>query len=159
MNPVILDRRKMVGLMSAAIAQRALGQDASFSVKGIEHVSIQAADLNKSVSFYRRVFSAELFKESASGRRFVVIGGSYLSIAQAKESLSVQRRVDHIAPYVDGFEAGRLKVQFEQKGLYPRITDGSLFVKDPNGIEVQFTGGESWKQSPSSRDEAEPEFP
>jgi glyoxylase I family protein len=133
-----LSRRQLVqGLaMLAGTTTTAGAQDqVSFKTATIDHVSIQVADVQKSVNFYQRMFGFAVMSHDTK------LGITHLGNAKMLVSLNQQAP----AGIVDHFAIGIPSFSKETAGRYLSGRGGTvlndpyagLHVKDPDGINVQ----------------------
>ncbi len=138
-----LSRRELVqGLTmlaaSGTTAAAAAQQEIDFKTANIDHVSIQVADLQRSVEFYQKMFGFTVISEDKP------LGIIRLGIDRSLVSLNHQspaRIVDHFAIGVPRFTKEAAARYVMQRGSTP-LDDpyAGLHVKDPDGINVQVFG-------------------
>jgi catechol 2,3-dioxygenase-like lactoylglutathione lyase family enzyme len=136
-----LSRRELVqGLAmlaasgTAAVAQ----QDIDFKSANIDHVSIQVADLQRSVDFYQKMFDFTVVSRDDP------LGIVRLGTARTLVSLNRQSPagiVDHFAIGIPRFTKEAAARYLTQRGASP-LDDpyAGLHIKDPDGINVQIFG-------------------
>ena len=133
-----LSRRELVqGLaMLAAGGTGAAAQEAiDFKSADIDHVSIQVADLQRSVNFYQRMFGFSVISQDQP------LGIVRLGTTKALVSLNHQSPagiVDHFAIGIPNFTKEAAARYVRQRGAIP-LDDpyAGLHVKDPDGVNVQ----------------------
>jgi catechol 2,3-dioxygenase-like lactoylglutathione lyase family enzyme len=138
-----LSRRELVqGLTmlaaSGTTAAAAAQQEIDFKTANIDHVSIQVADLQRSVEFYQKMFGFKVISEDKP------LGIIRLGIDRSLVSLNRQspaRIVDHFAIGVPRFTKEAAARYVMQRGA-TALDDpyAGLHVKDPDGINVQVFG-------------------
>jgi catechol 2,3-dioxygenase-like lactoylglutathione lyase family enzyme len=138
-----LSRRELVqGLTmlaaSGTAAAAAPQQEIDFKTANIDHVSIQVADLQRSVEFYQKMFGFSVISEDKP------LGIIRLGIDRSLVSLNRQspaRIVDHFAIGVPRFTKESAARYVMRRGATP-LDDpyAGLHVKDPDGINVQIFG-------------------
>ena len=137
-----LSRRELVGgltmLAASGTAAGAAQQELDFRNATIDHVSIQVADLQRSVDFYQKMFGFSVVSEDKP------LGIIRLGIDRSLVSLNHQspaRIVDHFAIGVPRFTKEAAARYVMQRGAMP-LDDpyAGLHVKDPDGINVQIFG-------------------
>ena len=133
-----LSRRELVkGLaMLAASGTAAAAQEGiDFKTADIDHVSIQVADLQRSVDFYQKMFGFTVVsKDEPHG--IVRLGNTRTLVSLNHESpVGI---VDHFAIGVPRFTKEAAARYLTQHGATP-LDDpfAGLHVKDPDGINVQ----------------------
>ena len=76
------NRRETLAMLGAFAAQSVYAApDSSLRFSGLDHLAIAAADTEKSVAFYSRVFGHDVLKDSRTPRRYFKIGNGYIAIA------------------------------------------------------------------------------
>jgi glyoxylase I family protein len=137
-----LNRRELIGALSmlaaSGTATAAAQQEIDFKTANIDHVSIQVADLQRSVEFYQKMFGFTVISEDKP------LGIIRLGIDRSLVSLNHQspaRIVDHFAIGVPRFTKEAAARYVMQRGATP-LDDpyAGLHVKDPDGINVQVFG-------------------
>jgi catechol 2,3-dioxygenase-like lactoylglutathione lyase family enzyme len=137
-----LNRRELIGALSmlaaSGTATAAAQQEIDFKTANIDHVSIQVADLQRSVEFYQKMFGFTVISEDKP------LGIIRLGIDRSLVSLNHQspaRIVDHFAIGVPRFTKEAAARYVMQRGGTP-LDDpyAGLHVKDPDGINVQVFG-------------------
>ena len=133
-----LSRRELVrGLaMLAASGTAAAAQDeVNFRTATVDHVSIQVADLQRSVEFYKKTFDFPVMSHDPK------LGITHLGHDKMLVSLNQQSPagiMDHFALGIPRFSKDTAARYLTQRGATP-LNDpyAGLHVKDPDGINVQ----------------------
>ena len=139
-----LSRRELVRGMALLAAGTASGTAAAaaqseidFKTANIDHVSIQVADLQRSVGFYQKMFSFSVISEDKP------LGIVRLGTDRTLVSLNRQSPagiVDHFAIGVPRFTKESAARYLTQHGARPEDDPyAGLHVKDPDGINVQIS--------------------
>jgi catechol 2,3-dioxygenase-like lactoylglutathione lyase family enzyme len=133
-----LSRRDLVqGLAMLAASGEAASaqQDIDFKTADIDHVSIQVADLQRSVDFYQKLFG---FSVVSQDQRLGII-----RLGNGRSLVSFNRQspagiVDHFAIGVPRFTKESAAHYLTERGKTP-LDDpyAGLHVKDPDGVNVQ----------------------
>jgi hypothetical protein len=134
-----LSRRELVGALAAlsVTANSAFAADTGFQSAGINHVSITANNLQRSVDFYARTFNLTRQPRNAANLVQLNVGKDHLSIRQGANP-----RFDHFAIGVENFNKDRVMADLKARGAMP-IDGGDgagLHVADPDGLLVQVIG-------------------
>jgi len=135
-----LSRRELVqGLaMLAAGGTAAAAQDnIDFKTADIDHVSIQVADLQRSVEFYQKMFGFSIVSEDKP-LGIVRLGNTSTLVSLNRQSPAAI--VDHFSIGVPRFTKEAATRYLTQRGA--RVGDDpyhGLHVKDPDGIYVQIS--------------------
>jgi catechol 2,3-dioxygenase-like lactoylglutathione lyase family enzyme len=133
-----LSRRELVqGLaMLAAGGTAATAQEAiDFKDANIDHISIQVADLQRSVEFYQKMFGFTVVSEDKP-LGIVRLGNTRTLVSLNRQSPA--GIVDHFAIGVPHFTKESAARYVTQRGA--RAEDdpyAGLHIKDPDGINVQ----------------------
>ena len=134
-----LSRRDLVAglaLLAASGTAAAAPEEIAFKDANIDHVSIRVADLQRSITFYQKMFGFSVV--SRADPEIVRLGNG-------KNLVSLNRggpagTIDHFAIGIARFnnESGARYVT--QRGATPLQGDYAGFhIKDPNGINVQIS--------------------
>jgi catechol 2,3-dioxygenase-like lactoylglutathione lyase family enzyme len=137
-----LSRRELVQglalLAASGTAAAAAQQELDFKTANIDHVSMQVADLQRSVEFYQKMFGFSFVSEDK------LLG--IIRLGNGRSLVSFNRQspagiVDHFAIGVPGFTKEAAARYAMQRGATPRDDPyAGLHVKDPDGINVQIFG-------------------
>jgi glyoxylase I family protein len=133
-----LSRRELVGgLAMLAASNTAAGaqEDVDFKTAVIDHVSIQVADLQRSIDFYQKTFDFSVISHDQK------LGITHLGTTKMLVSLNQQSPagiVDHFAIGIPRFSKDTAARYLTQRGATP-FNDpyAGLHAKDPDGINVQ----------------------
>jgi catechol 2,3-dioxygenase-like lactoylglutathione lyase family enzyme len=133
-----LNRRELVSgltMLAASATAVAAQEDIDFKRADIDHVSIQVADLQRSINFYQKMFGFSVISQDQP------LGIVRLGTTKALVSLNHQSpagTVDHFAIGIPQFSKESAARYVRQRGAVP-LDDpyAGLHVKDPDGINVQ----------------------
>jgi len=134
-----LSRRELVSglaLLAASGTTAAAAQDElDFKTADIDHVSIQVADLQRSIDFYKKMFGFSVVSEDKP-LGIVRLGSMRTLVSLNRQSPA--KIVDHFAIGVPRFTKEAASRYVMQRGARP-LDDpyAGLHVKDPDGINVQ----------------------
>ena len=137
-----MSRRELVGglamLAASGTAAGAAQQELDFRNANIDHVSIQVADLQRSVDFYQKMFGFAVVSEDKP-LGIVRLGNNRTLVSLNHQSPAGV--VDHFAIGVPRFTKESAARYAMQRGATP-LDDpyAGLHIKDPDGINVQFFG-------------------
>jgi catechol 2,3-dioxygenase-like lactoylglutathione lyase family enzyme len=137
-----LTRRELVqGLaMLAAAGGTASAQapDAGIKAAKIDHVSIQVADLPRSVAFYQKMFGLTVVSEDKPNEIVRLGVGKALVSLHHKSPTGL---VDHFAIAVEKFNKESVTRELKARGANPEDNlDAGFHILDPQGIGVQIVG-------------------
>ena len=136
-----LSRRELVqglAMLAAAGGTAASAQEViNFKTSNIDHVSIQVANLQRSIDFYQKMFGFTVVSEAEQGGvRIVRLGNARMLV-----SLNVggpPGRVDHFDLGIPRFTRESITSYLTQSGATPLQGDfAGLHIKDPDGVNVQ----------------------
>jgi catechol 2,3-dioxygenase-like lactoylglutathione lyase family enzyme len=136
-----LSRRELVrglALLAASGTAATAQEDLDFKTAEIDHVSIQVADLQRSVEFYQKMFG---FSVVSQDRPLEIVR---LGINRTLVSLNRQSPagiVDHFSIGVPRYTKEAAARYLTEHGATP-LDDpyAGLHVKDPDGLNVQISG-------------------
>ena len=133
-----LSRRELVqglALLAASGTAATAQEDIDFKTAEIDHVSIQVADLQRSVEFYQKMFGFSVISQDQP------LGIVRLGTNRSLVSLNRQSPagiVDHFAIGVPRFSKEAAARYVRQRGASPEDDPyAGLHIKDPDGINVQ----------------------
>jgi catechol 2,3-dioxygenase-like lactoylglutathione lyase family enzyme len=132
-----LSRRELVsGLAMLAAGSTAAAQEGlDFGSANIDHVSIQVADLQRSVDFYQKMFGFSVISQDQP------LGIIRLGTTRTLVSLNHQSPagiVDHFAIGVPRFSKESAARYLQQRNGTPEDDPyAGLHIKDPDGVNVQ----------------------
>jgi len=135
-----LNRRELVqGLALLAASGTAAGAQESidFKTADIDHVSIQVADLQRSVDFYQKMFGFSVVSQDQP-RGIIRLGNTRTLVSLNHQSPA--GIVDHFSIGVPRFTKEAAARYLTEHGATP-LDDpyAGLHVKDPDGINVQIS--------------------
>jgi len=140
-----LSRRELVSglaMLAASGTAAAAADDVDFKAATIDHVSIHAADLQRSIDFYQRMFGFKVVSQEQP-RQIVRLGSKNILVSLNHGGPA--GIVDHFAIGIPAFNRVAVEGYLKQRGATPLQGDyAGLHVKDPDGINVQIirAGGE-----------------
>ena len=133
-----LSRRQLVqglALLAASGTAATAQEDIDFKTAEIDHVSIQVADMQRSVDFYQKMFGFSVVSQDQP------LGIVRLGTNKSLVSLNRQGPagiVDHFAIGVPRFSKEAAVRYVRQRGASPEDDPyAGLHIKDPDGINVQ----------------------
>jgi catechol 2,3-dioxygenase-like lactoylglutathione lyase family enzyme len=148
-----ITRRDALLVLGAAVSQ-ARADEGLLRATRVDHVSLAVGDIDKAMTFYRRLFGNEVLKDSRTPRRYLRLGPCYMAIAPAAPGEA--KRIDHFSIGIENFNAPSMKSALEKSGFKVRESNVGLFVTDPDGTSVQIWADQSWKQLSNAAPEAGP---
>jgi catechol 2,3-dioxygenase-like lactoylglutathione lyase family enzyme len=132
-------------MLTAASATESSAQVASPSQIGagikaakIDHVSIQVADLPRSLEFYQKMFGLTVLSEDKPNEIVRLGAGKVLVSLHHKRPTGL---VDHFAIGVEKFDKDLVTRELKTRGANPEDNlDAGFHIIDPEGISVQIVG-------------------
>ena len=135
-----LSRRDLVrglAMLAASGTAAAAQEDISFKAATIDHVSLQVADLQRSVDFYQKMFGFSVVSQEQA-RSIVRLGSTRTLVSLNRESPA--GLVDHFAIGIPRFNRESAARYVKERGATPLEGNFAGFhVKDPDGIRVQIS--------------------
>ena len=136
-----LSRRDLVRgiamLAASGTAAAAAEDEIDFKTASIDHVSIQVADLQRSVAFYQKMFGFSVVSEDKP-LGIVRLGNTRTLVSLNHQSPAGM--VDHFSIGVPRFTKESAARYVTQRGARPEDDPyAGLHVKDPDGINVQIS--------------------
>jgi catechol 2,3-dioxygenase-like lactoylglutathione lyase family enzyme len=132
-----------LGAASGSKAPAAASIAGVFQATRVDHVALDVGDVDKALSYYRRLFGNEVLKDSNSPERYVSLGPCHLVIAAGPAGQTP--RINHIAVGVATFDVPAIRTALDGVGIKARESSGELFVTDPDGNRIQICPDQSWK--------------
>lgn len=136
-----LSRRELVLSLTALAAAPlpGLAQSAVLRARSLNHVSLIVSDLERSVSFYQRLFGLPI-KSRQTGGVNLAVGDAFVGIYQA--GTNGEPQINHFCLGLDDFDADRTVAALADNGVQAesRIRDGvpQVYCADPDNLRVQF---------------------
>ena len=129
--------------------------EAPLQIGGLDHVVLRVGDLDRAISFYRRVLGLKVERELQKPRLVQLrAGASLIDLVPAAGSPGAAgdktgRNMDHFCVQVRGFDAAALKAHLAANGVDPGEVherygaEGygpSIYIADPDGNTVELKG-------------------
>lgn len=131
-----MSRRQLVQGLAVLAAGSGTASAAGFEGNGINHVSLQVSNLQRSTDYYQRTFGCKVNKRD--GNNQLVFGKGFLVLRQG----TPPGKVDHFAIGVDNFKKESVMADLKARGATPIDQQGGGFgfhVVDPDGYPVQIS--------------------
>jgi catechol 2,3-dioxygenase-like lactoylglutathione lyase family enzyme len=133
-----ISRRELIrGLaMLAATSSTATAAGSAIQVTGIDHVSIQASDIQRSAKFYQDVFGLPFLNEDKKTETIRLTAGNGRIAIRHGSPAGV---VDHFAFAVAHLDVAAVTEEMKRHGVTPTDTGEPLtfHVVDPDGYPIQ----------------------
>jgi catechol 2,3-dioxygenase-like lactoylglutathione lyase family enzyme len=106
---------------------------------GIDHISIQVRDLERSIEFYQTIFGLTILNQDVENQ-IVRMGRDRVIVSlHAKAPTGI---VDHYAIAIQDFDRDAVTRALAAHGYEAQQNlDYGFYVRDPEGIPVQMVGG------------------
>ena len=133
-----LNRRDLVqglAMLAASGTAAAAEEELDFKRANIDHVSIQVADLQRSIAFYQKMFGFSVINQDQP-LGIVRLGTNKVLVSLNRQSPT--GIIDHFAIGVPQYTKESAARYLQQRGAIP-LDDpyAGLHVKDPDGNNVQ----------------------
>jgi glyoxylase I family protein len=134
-----LNRRDLVrGLALLAASGTATAQEETdFKTANIDHVSVQVANLQRSVDFYQKMFGFTVVSEDKP-QGIVRVGNGRVLVSFNNQSPA--GKVDHFSIGIPHYNKEAVTRYLQQRGA--TVLQGDLagqHIKDPDGVSVQIS--------------------
>ena len=109
--------------------------------KGVDHVMLQVADLQKGVQFYQILYGPPVLREKGLERVWFRIGDTRIGVEQAPAGAKPQ--IEHFGIKVAAFDRAAVTAGLAGLGVQAMPAPGEANVlrfRDPNGIAVELIG-------------------
>ena len=139
-----LSRRELIGSLSllfaaSQVAAQEPGAEESLTATGIDHVSVLVSDVERSRKFYQSLLGLSTLSEDQE-HGIVRMGRKRVIVSIRKEL--PYGTVDHFGVGVENFNRDRVTQVLKKRGLTAQENwQYGFFVKDPDGVNVQFVPG------------------
>lgn len=153
-----LSRRELVRSLAALAGGAAAAQGSErFRPRSINHVTMSVSDIERSRAFYQSVLEAKVIGR-APGECDLDLGGGFLALMKLEHPTGI----DHFCVGIEGYDARQVAAALRAKGHEPRLYKEALgvkfrvpqvYVRDPDGIQVQFSAAEYRGEMPPPRGE------
>lgn len=110
--------------------------------RGVDHVLLHVADLQKGVRFYEILYGKPAVQEQTPARVWFRIGNTRIGVEQA--AAGQKPRIEHVGIAVAPFDRGTVETRLSALGARVIAADderGVLRFRDPNGIVVELIPG------------------
>lgn len=121
-----------------------------FDIKGIDHLNLNVRSLDLSKDFYKKLFDLDEKESGTSslGNKYVIIGkkdGFYLCLYESIKTEEVPAGFfNHFGVNVSNYDGiieklDKERVPYEYGGHVEYPDSRSVYVVDPNGIEIEIS--------------------
>lgn len=133
--------KKVVGIVAIGIAGTVVASEAP-TYASIDHVEFFVSDIERSLTFYTRLFGNDVWKHRQIDRHYLMLGSSYIALEQQADA-----RIDHICLGIRNFDIAAVHQWLDGQSLkwqdYPSGRD--LRVDDRDATRVQLAQQPTWE--------------
>ena len=123
--------------------------DPVLRVKGLDHVVLRVADMDRAISFYEQVLGLHVERRLAEIGLVQLRAGSSLIDLVPKTDSDAGRNVDHYAVRIEQMDVPALTAHLRRHGIDPGEVrrrygaegyGSSIYITDPDGNTVELKG-------------------
>ena len=133
-----MSRRDLVQGLALLAATAETASAAGFEGNGINHVSLQVSNLQRSTDYYQKTFNCKVNKRE--GNNQLVFGKGFLVLREGKPP----GKVDHFAIGVDNFKKESVTADLKARGVTPIDQQGAgsrnRHYQQPNDLHARTSG-------------------
>jgi glyoxylase I family protein len=135
-----LDRRDLVrglALLAASATTATAQEESDFKAANIDHVSIQVANLQRSVDFYQKMFGFTVVSEDKP-QGIVRVGNGRVLVSFNNQNPA--GKIDHFSIGIPRYNKEAVTRYLQQRGATVLQGDfAGQHIKDPDGVSVQIS--------------------
>jgi catechol 2,3-dioxygenase-like lactoylglutathione lyase family enzyme len=135
----------------SALANRTAAREAPpLRVKGLDHVVLRVADMDRAIAFYEEVLGLHVERRlSEIGLVQLRAGGAMIALVPRKAGEADGRNMDHYAVQVETLDVEALSAHLRRHGVDPGEVrrrygaegyGSSIYIADPDGNTVELKG-------------------
>jgi catechol 2,3-dioxygenase-like lactoylglutathione lyase family enzyme len=135
----------------SALANRTAAREAPpLRVKGLDHVVLRVADMDRAIAFYEEVLGLHVERRlSEIGLVQLRAGGAMIDLVPRKAGEGDGRNMDHYAVQVETLDVEALSAHLRRHGVDPGEVrrrygaegyGSSIYIADPDGNTVELKG-------------------
>jgi glyoxylase I family protein len=128
---------------------KALGHP-SLRVKGLDHIVLRVADIDRAIDFYGKVLGLHVERRLAEiGLVQLRAGAAMIDLVPRTEDEDEGRNVDHFAVQIEAMDVPALSAHLKRHGIDPGEVrrrygaegyGSSIYITDPDGNTVELKG-------------------
>jgi glyoxylase I family protein len=132
-----------------AAPAKALG-DPSLRIKGLDHIVLRVADIDRAIEFYGTVLGLHVERRLAAiGLVQLRAGAAMIDLVPRTEDEDEGRNVDHFAVQIEAMDVPALTAHLQRHGIDPGEVrrrygaegyGSSIYITDPDGNTVELKG-------------------
>jgi glyoxylase I family protein len=135
----------------ATLASRpASAANAALRVKGLDHVVLRVADMDRAIAFYENVLGLHVERRLAEiGLVQLRAGSAMIDLVPQKAGEEFGRNMDHYAVQIESMDVAALTAHLKSCGIDPGEVrrrygaegyGSSIYITDPDGNTVELKG-------------------
>ncbi len=135
----------------ATLASRAASHgDPALRVKGLDHVVLRVADMDRAIAFYEEVLGLHIERRLAEiGLVQFRAGAAMIDLVPRTEDEDEGRNMDHFAVQIEAMDVAALTAHLKRHGIDPGEVrrrygaegyGSSIYITDPDGNTVELKG-------------------
>ncbi len=135
----------------ATLATRAASSaDSALRVKGLDHVVLRVADIDRAIAFYEQVLGLHVERRLAEiGLVQLRAGAALIDLVPRSEDEDEGRNMDHFAVRIERMDVPALTAHLQLHGIDPGEVrrrygaegyGSSIYITDPDGNTVELKG-------------------
>jgi glyoxylase I family protein len=127
-----------------------IGNPQALRVKGLDHIVLRVADIDRAVAFYGDVLGCPVERRLAEiGLVQLRAGASMIDLVPRSEDEDDGRNVDHFAVQIEALDVPALSAHLRRHGIDPGEVrrrygaegyGSSIYITDPDGNTVELKG-------------------
>src|SRR5437016_1936157 len=124
--------------------------DAALRVKGLDHVGLRVADIDRAIAFYEAVLGLHVERRLAEiGLVQLRAGAAMNDLVPRTEDEDEGRNMDHFAVQIEALDVPALTAHLKRHGIDPGEVrrrygaqgyGSSIYITDPDGNTVELKG-------------------
>ncbi len=134
----------------ATLIRTALTGDPALRVKGLDHVVLRVASLDRAIAFYGEVLGLKVERRLAEiGLVQLRAGSAMIDLVPRTEDEDEGRNMDHFAVQIEKLDVPALTAHLQRHGIDPGEVrrrygaegyGSSIYITDPDGNTVELKG-------------------
>ena len=145
----------LLGAVGGFQARAAASPAGVLQATRVDHVGLEVGNMDKALSYYRRLFGNEVRKDRRAAEHHLRLGPCHLSFTAAPAGQTP--RINHIAVGVATFDGAAIRRALDSVGIKASQSRDELFVTDPDGNRIQICAVQAWKPTKNAQPEKHPE--
>jgi len=132
------------------LASTAAATHSALRVKGLDHVVLRVADMDRAIAFYEQVLGLHIERRLESiGLVQLRAGSAMIDLVPRTEDEDDGRNMDHFAVQIEAMDVPALTAHLKRHGIDPGEVrrrygaegyGSSIYITDPDGNTVELKG-------------------